>query len=302
MQNKWYEIELAVPCEHAEAAAAMLVTRAGFAGCEQRERGGLCHVVVFVQGESRDAAEASAAEAAAVLRQSPSLRETSPHGAVRELDPEVWTQNWRRHFARHTIGGRIEIVPPWEEASPPSAGVISIVINPGMAFGTGLHETTSGCLEALIAHVRAGDRVLDLGCGSAILAIAAARLGASEALALDNDPVAVEAAQENIDANAVAPIVHAAIADDAGDVIASEANERPFDVVVANILAETLVAMQDRLTRAVRDGGVLILSGIEASRLAMVQESFVQPGWQQIDLLERGEWATLVLHRAPLAP
>ena len=305
MEQKWYEIALPVAPEHGEAAAAMLTARGGFAGCELRERGAAVHVVVFAQAASLENARAAADEAATLLK-GPALLEGSAETIITELDPEVWTQNWRRHFARHTIGGRIEIVPPWEEPSPPSAGLISIVINPGMAFGTGLHETTSGCLEALIANVRGGERVLDLGCGSAILAIAAARLGAQEALALDNDPVAVAAAEENIAANLMGGVVTARLvasqSEAVGTDVATEGQAQRFDLVVANILAETLVEMQDLLTVSVEENGVLILSGIEASRLHMVLKAFVRPGWSLGDILERGEWATVVLHHGALAP
>ncbi|HYB99613.1 MAG TPA: 50S ribosomal protein L11 methyltransferase [Candidatus Limnocylindrales bacterium] len=307
MEDAWYEIVLEVPLQHSEAAAASLAAR-GFSGCELREHGGGASIVVFTQAPSLRDATGVAQGAASALADMPFLAGCpSPNVVVRELDPRVWTQNWRRHFARHTIGGRIEILPPWEEPSPPVAGVISIVINPGMAFGTGLHETTAGCIEALIANVKAGDRVLDLGCGSAILAIAAARLGAREVVAIDNDPIAVEAAEENIERNGVGDIVRARLAREntetsVGTNIASEADGGAYDLVVANILAETLVEMQGRLTANVAERGVLVLSGIESSRLAMVKEAFVRPGWNEVSTLERGEWVTVVLHREPLAP
>lgn len=360
MPRRWFEIALPVPATLVDEAAALL-DFAGFGGIEVRERAGDANAEVVVVVETdRDGGElehaANARDAIAILG--------GGEPRTTELDPKIWTENWKTHFARRTFAGRIEVRPPWEET--PTAGLISLVINPGMAFGTGLHETTAGCLELLVDEVRPGMTVADVGCGSGILAIAAARLGATGVLATDVDPLAVEATAENIDANGVAGLVtvelepgevgvpewegerpglaDARVADATGkaDAKAAEAVEAEqqaarsgaapesarrlaldtagptpngatsggfsargpgaFDLLVANILAETLVELRPALVAAVRPGGILVLSGIESRRLKMVEEAFIGRGWRLARTVPKGDWVSLSLHHDASAP
>jgi len=328
--QRWFEIALDVPPGLVDEAAALL-DFAGFGGVEVRERSDATDVVVVLDAadDAAVAVKASEAEEAVAI-----LGGGKPR--ILELDPKVWTENWKRHFARRTFAGRIEVRPPWEEASPAHAGLESIVINPGMAFGTGLHETTAGCLELLVESVRPGMRMADVGCGSGILAIAAARLGAADVLATDVDPLAVTATGENIAANAVGHIVRVELEPGEVGIPQWEGDARPglssarregeqalttesatpngatsggfaargaaaFDLLVANILAETLVEMHAALTSAVRPGGTLVLSGIEARRLKMVEETFIRPPWCLARTVTKGDWISLSLHHVALA-
>jgi ribosomal protein L11 methyltransferase len=348
LPRRWFEIALTVPSSLVDEAAALL-DFAGFGGIEVRERGDEADVVVVVEvdteGGEREQA-ATAHDAIAILG--------AGEPRVTELDPKIWTENWKSHFARRTFAGRIEVRPPWEET--PTEGLISLVINPGMAFGTGLHETTAGCLELLVDEVRPGMCVADVGCGSGILAIAAARLGAIDVLATDVDPLAVEATRENIEANAVGAAVKVEL--EPGEVgvpewendarpglsgarradaeeKAAEAGAEPgaasegprlvpdtagptpnnatsggfaargpgaFDLLVANILAETLVELRPALAAAVRPGGTLVLSGIESRRLKMVEEAFIGRGWRLARTVPKGDWVSLSLHHDASAP
>lgn len=325
MTKRWFEIALPVRAGLVDEAAALL-DYAGFGGVEVREHGETAHVVVVVETDGDASIEASAArEAIAVLEPGDPI--------ATELDPRIWTDNWKSHFARRTFAGRIEVRPPWEDAPPATSGLLPIVINPGMAFGTGLHETTSGCLELLAGEVRPGMRVADVGCGSGILAIAAARLGATEVLATDVDPLAVEATTGNVAANGVAAVVRVELEPGEVGVPEWESDARPglaearqgpvshetarpngataggfasrgegsFDLVVANILAETLVELRDALRRAVAPGGTLVLSGIEARRLKMVEEAFIEADWPLAKAVTKGDWVSLALHRGALA-
>ncbi|MBI5505095.1 MAG: 50S ribosomal protein L11 methyltransferase [Deltaproteobacteria bacterium] len=309
---KWFEIPLDVRAEHADEAVALLAAE-GFAGCEVREGPQVTRLVAFAEAEDLAAAALRAESARAVVagflaepsggssdsNARPGNRTTAGSNTdgseVSELDPAVWTDNWRRHFTRRTFADRIEVVPPWESPSAPQPGLLSLVINPGMAFGTGLHETTASCLELLVELVRPGDRVADVGCGSGILALAALRLGADSASATDLDPLAVDAALENAERNGLLGRVQVAAADTSSETAGGAG--APFDLVVANILAETLVEMRPSLTSAVRDGGLLILSGIEATRLPAVLDAFVHPPWTLLRRVQKGEWASVAIER-----
>ena len=324
MSSRWFEIALEVPATLVDEAAALL-DFAGFGGVEVRDNREPVEVVVVVEADDEAGAEARAVEAADAL-------DVLGAGAPRttELDSRVWTENWKKHFARRSFAGRVEVLPPWEQPSPASAGLLSIVINPGMAFGTGLHETTASCLELLVDEVKPGMRVADVGCGSGILAIAAARLGAREVVATDIDPLAVDATNENIEANGVASVVRVELEPDGEVSHEWESEARPgltearspvpmtartdksvalgyrgfgagaFDLLVANILAETLVEMREDLAAAVREGGTLVLSGIEARRLKMVEEAFIRAPWRAGRTVAKGDWVSLSLHRGAL--
>lgn len=167
-----------------------------------------------------------------------------------EVAEQNWVQLTQSQFEPIRISGRLWIVPSWHEAPDPEALVL--VLDPGMAFGTGSHPTTRLCLEWLERTVEVGDSVLDYGCGSGILAIAAAKLGARQVLGVDIDPQAVKAARDNAERNAAAV--------DFAD--SAKAVEGQFDIVVANILSNPLKALAPAIAGHVRPGGRLALSGI----------------------------------------
>lgn len=158
-----------------------------------------------------------------------------------------------------------------------------------MAFGTGTHETTSMCLELLEKHLRPNMRVMDVGTGSGILAIAAARLGARETLAIDIDPDAVRVARENVQHNGVADTVRVV----EGDLCKSEA--MPCDLAVANIVADAICMLAGPLTRHLARGGLLVCSGIIREREADVLAAAQAAGYTLFDRSEKGEWVALAL-------
>jgi len=163
---------------------------------------------------------------------------------------------------------------------------VVIEIDPGMAFGTGLHATTRLCLRALETHLPEGADVADVGTGSGILAIGAALLGARRVQALDLDPVAVAVARANVAMNSVGDVVDVREAD--------EPPAGPFDLVVANILPDVLLAMSEPLLTSLRPGGVLVLSGIVESRLEDVRSGFVAQGLTVLECPVDGEWCAVV--------
>jgi ribosomal protein L11 methyltransferase len=288
--ERWFEISLAVRTRDLDAATGLLAA-AGHLGCEIVERGELGEIRVHVRADSLGDAQALATALASEL---PQVRATGSAPGVTEIDERIWREDWKKHFRCTRIGRRLEIVPPWE-AQEPSQELriderIRIVINPGLAFGTGQHETTAGCLALLETHVREGSSVLDVGCGSGILAIAAAKLGAARILAVDNDPEAVNCARENCVLNTMAALVEVRLEDGPP---AGEA----FDVVVANILAETLAQMAAPLTSCVKPAGALVLSGIESERRRLVEVVFNAEGWRVAHEIERSGWTTLAFAR-----
>ena len=198
-----------------------------------------------------------------------------------------WEQVFRAHHAPLAVGGRLLIAPPWEV--PDAAGREVLVIEPGMAFGTGQHATTRTCLEEIEAIVLAGGiaTALDVGTGSGILAIALARLGVPRVVALDVDAAVLPLARENLDRNRAG---HVALL--AGAVAAVRAR---FDLVVANILADTLIEEATALAGAVAPGGRLVLSGLLAEQVTRVLAAF--PGWRSTGERADDPWRTLRLER-----
>ncbi len=211
-------------------------------------------------------------------------------GEVAEVADEDWGEGWKKEFRPLDVG-RVRVRPSWISEAPP-AGAVEVVLDPGMAFGTGSHPTTSLCLAALsdLLAARPGASVLDVGTGSGILAIAAKKLGAGRVAGNDDDPKAVEVARENAAANGVG--VELGLAP-AGDIAGT------FDLVLANILANTLVALAPELAAKLAPGGVVLLSGILAAQEDEVRSAYAGQGLVPVAGGDRrdGEWSLLALER-----
>jgi ribosomal protein L11 methyltransferase len=210
----------------------------------------------------------------------------------RVLKDRNWNYSWRRFFSPQKVGQAFLVAPPWAKL-PPLGRRHLIVIEPGMAFGTGTHATTRGCMEFIERVARALGRkpftALDVGTGSGILAIALARLGACKVWALDNDPVALKVARENIACNGVEKNVFCS---------AGPLNRlRTFPVVVANLTAETIMILAELLSKRVAPSGYLILSGVLRPKSEQLVRYFRSNGFRLIKLKEEKEWATLLLKR-----
>jgi ribosomal protein L11 methyltransferase len=216
-----------------------------------------------------------------------------PEPVFREVADRDWTQEWKKDYRPVRVGRRLMIVPSWMEAEA-AAGDVVLRLDPGMAFGTGMHPTTQLCLEALEERIRPGAEVIDLGCGSGILAIAALRLGAARASGWDVDPEAVEVARENAALNGVAPRFEVRL----GSLQDLLAESRSAPVVAANILAGILREMlRASLGETVRPGGCLILSGILEEQSGSVESALSESGLRLAEKKTRGDWVALLAEK-----
>ncbi len=217
--------------------------------------------------------------------------------SIRELPVENWAEAWKKFFHTEKVSARIWIKPSWETC-PASPGDIIVEIDPGMSFGTGQHGTTRGCLEMIddLTTTHPGATFADLGCGSGILTIAAAKLGYSRLIALDNDPLAVRIAKENAELNGVANQIRFLTGD-----VAQTGLEGACDIVVANILATVLITYAKELASfLVRSPNArIILSGILNPQAEAVQEAFEAQKLSIVESIQRGEWTTLCMKRNP---
>ena len=199
---------------------------------------------------------------------------------------EDWANTWKQYYKPSKVGEKIVVKPIWEEYEE-KEGELVVNLDPGMAFGTGTRETTRMCIQALEKYVKEESTVFDVGCGSGILAIAAAKLGAKLAVGVDLDPVAVESSIENVGYNNLnnIEILH-------GNLV--EVIDGKADIVVANILAEIICILTDDVKRVMKDGGVFITSGIIHDRVDMVCEKLEATGFEVIEKNRDGEWNCIV--------
>ncbi|MDO5298439.1 MAG: 50S ribosomal protein L11 methyltransferase [Clostridia bacterium] len=202
---------------------------------------------------------------------------------VREQD---WAENWKKYYKPFRAGERLVIKPSWEPYEPQAQDLV-LELDPGMAFGTGTHETTFMCMQQLEKYVKPGCRAIDVGCGSGILGLAAAKLGAGDVLAIDLDELAVKVAAENTQKNGLdgsVRVVH-------GDLL--EQREEKADVIVANIIADVICFLCGPAKQHLLPGGVFICSGIIREREEDVQRALAAAGYTVCNRLEKGEWVCL---------
>ncbi|MGG2395708.1 50S ribosomal protein L11 methyltransferase [Pseudomonas sp. SH1-B] len=213
---------------------------------------------------------------------------TLPEHQVERIEDQDWERSWMDNFQPMRFGQRLWIVPSWHAAPEPNA--VNLLLDPGLAFGTGTHPTTALCLEWLDGQPLEGCDVIDFGCGSGILAIAALLLGAPQAIGTDIDPQALEASRDNASRNGIDPARFPVY-------LPADMPQQPADVVVANILAGPLVSLAPQITTLVKAGGRLALSGILAEQAEEVRAAYegafdldptaVKEGWVRISGVRR---------------
>ena len=208
---------------------------------------------------------------------------------MEDVADEDWENNWKQFYKPMEIGNRLLVVPEWEEAH--SGERVKLVLNPGLTFGTGSHATTRLCLQALDTHIHGGESVLDLGCGSGILSIAALRLGAARAFACDIDEKCVDVAYENAALNGIGKDRYTVRW---GDVLSDEALRQEmgggYDVVVANIVADVIMGLSGSVRPFLKAGGLFLCSGIIDDRAEEVLAKLKGDGWDVFEQRSSEGW------------
>lgn len=204
-----------------------------------------------------------------------------------QVNEEDWANEWKKYYKPTKIGEKLVVKPTWEDYEVQSGDLV-IELDPGMAFGTGTHETTTMCMRELEKYVTEDSKVFDIGCGSGILAIAAAKLGAKDVIAVDLDEVAVKVAAENVAHNHVqdsVQVLHGNLI----DVVSDKA-----DVVVANIIADIIKILAKDVHSCMKEDAVFISSGIIHAKVDEVKESLIENGFEIIEVKTLGEWNAIV--------
>jgi ribosomal protein L11 methyltransferase len=281
---RWVEVEVRLDPALAEGVAE-LVARLGQGLVEERAGKRVVYRAYLPADERTDERVARLRERLAALRAAGVPGEAQI--SLRPIGDQDWQEAWKAHFHTLQVAPNLVIAPSWERYQE-KAGEAVVVLDPGMAFGTGQHPTTRGCLTALARLVQPGWRVVDVGTGSGILAIAAAKLGAGRVLAIDEDESALAVAADNVRRNGVARQVELR----AGNLLAGVGEQA--ELILANIVAEAIVELAPQVLGHLAPGGRLVASGIVAAKQELVRQALGRAGLAVLEAWREGEWVTLV--------
>ncbi|MGQ3480515.1 50S ribosomal protein L11 methyltransferase [Paenibacillus sp. TY11] len=219
---------------------------------------------------------------------------------LKTVDEDDWANAWKQYFKPLRVSDRLTIKPTWEDYEPASEDEKIIELDPGMAFGTGTHPTTSLCLRTLESVIKGGEEIIDVGTGSGILAIGAVKLGAKHVLALDLDPVAVSSARENTRLNGLEERITIKESDLLSVLNASDPTlgiQLPVKLVVANILAEIILLFIDDVYKALEPGGIYIASGIWKNKEEVVESALKAAGFEIAEISRDEDWLAFVARK-----
>ncbi len=208
-----------------------------------------------------------------------------------QVQDEDWQESWKSYYHTFRVGEKFVIKPSWEAYEPLQFDKV-IELDPGMAFGTGIHASTRFCLQFIEKYINGGEFVIDAGCGSGILSIAAALVGANKILGVDIDEVAIKVAQENIEKNNLAEIINISL----GDIYEVLDTHKP-DVIIANIIAEVIVEILPKVAGSIKPGGLFFGSGIVEGRWPGVEQQLQNNGFTIIEVATDVDWVGVVARR-----
>lgn len=285
---KWLRTELELPTVELDPVRAQLLLD-GVAGWEEDEGLDISTLVFYTGVPQEDALEEARLQAEGRSWGSEHVR-----SSTRWVDDEDWAHAWKAFWKPQRIGERLWVVPSWETCQPGKDDRV-ITLDPGMAFGTGTHETTRMCLVWLEKRVRPGMRVLDVGCGSGILAVAAVLHGAQSCLAIDNDPIAVRTSLENALGNGVQDRI---MVREGNGLAAVAEGEGPFDLITANLVADLVKAIAPELLSNMAEGALFVGSGIIRERADEVRQALEAAGLEHQEWEFLGEWASVAAARS----
>lgn len=288
-EPKFTEISILTHAEAAEGVSDVL-REVGAAGVAEEIRPLNVRVVAYVPEDADLETKVRAIRQRLAALERQGLRIGPGTVGLRTLEAKAWSEAWKDHFQVLKIPPGLVVAPSWEGYEP-AEGEFVVTLEPGAAFGTGGHATTRLCLRALVAHMRAGERVADVGCGSGILAVTAAVLGARQIVATDNDRTALTVAQANARRNGVTSAIRFAEAD-----LLSGSVGR-FDVIVCNIVAQEVIRLAELLPSLLAPGGRCITSGFVPASVPRIEDALTRAGLEMVETLSEEGWAACVAAR-----
>ena len=284
---KWQELSVKVPREYVEPVSYLFSRYGRGLSTEVAEEG---HVLLRTYLTSTSRQRLARIEVGINL-----IRVIEPFAelVVKDLDSTDWETAWKAHFSLFKLGTNLVVKPPWIQYEPRDEEIV-IELDPGMAFGTGYHPTTKMCLEALESSVQPGMEVLDMGTGSGILSIAAAKMGAESVVALDTDPIAVSVARKNFKSTGLSHVVKL----ERGTLPHRLAPEGCFDVLTVNISATVIIEKAPLLLKALKPAGTVVASGFVERQQRDVEEAFARHGFTVRKARHLEDWVNLLLSRS----
>jgi ribosomal protein L11 methyltransferase len=286
---RYTEISILTHAEAMEGVADVLLALGAKGVVEERQPLQVRVIAYFPAGEKLEERVRAIRQRISALEKQ-GLRIGPGTVGVRTVGAQAWSEAWKDQFSVQHIAPGLVIAPTWEKYES-KGGECVVLLDPGAAFGTGGHATTRLCLRALVEHIRPGDRVADVGCGSGILAITAALLGAQEVVGTDNDVAALAVARQNAKRNGVESQLRLAEAD------LLPVARGPFDLIVCNIVADEAIRLALDLRSLLKPGGRVVCSGFNASMVPMVEDALARAGLHTVSTTGEEGWAACVATR-----